>query len=633
MTSHPMTSLWISTLSFSTWPAIARLIGDHLWQSTLFATFVGLLTLAFRKNHAQVRNGLWFAASLKFLIPFVALVAIGNHFGSRRTAPLAQNPASFVFDMDTVSQPFSHLAPAAPPAATSHNLAYAIPIAILAIWLCGFAAILLTWWANWRRISMVIRNASPIRQGPELDALRRIESLAGVAKPLRILSSSASLEPGILGIANPVLLWPLNISERLDNKQVEMILAHELSHVRRRDNLAAAIHMLVEALFWFHPLVWWIGARIVDERERACDEDVLRMGGDPQVYAESILKVCEFYLESPLACMSGVTGSDLKKRMERIMSNHIGETLNNWGKLLVAAAGVVALTVPLLAGVLTAPRLQAQTPNAATAPPPTSDKPKFDAVSIKPSQSENQYLGGQPGGLFRANITLRGIIARAYLKGFPPKVRSVLGGPGWLDSQRFEIEAKAIGNPSREQESLMIQSLLEDRFKLVLHHETRQLPIYALVVAKEGKIGLQLTPHASDAKCTDTSTGKGLSQPKPGDAMPAYCGGFFVNPRPGDLRETGNGVSMDELGAQLIQFLDRDVVDRTGLGGVFDFNLEFAPLTGPGALPDTASGASDPSAPPTLFVALQQQLGLKLEPQKGPVDVFVIDHIEHPSPN
>lgn len=633
VTSHPVTSQWISTLSFSTWPAIARLIGDHLWQSTLFAAFVGLLTLALRKNHAQVRNGLWLAASLKFLIPFVALVAIGSHFGSRRAAPLAQNPTSFVFDMDTVSQPFSHLAPASPPAATYHNLAHAIPIAILTIWLCGCAAILITWWANWRRISTVIRNASPIQQGPELDALRRLEAATRITNPLPFLSSNASLEPGVFGIAKPVLLWPRNISERLDHKQVEMILAHELSHVRHRDNLAAAIHMLVETLFWFHPLVWWIGARMVDERERACDEDVLRLGGDPQVYAESILKVCEFYLESPLTCMSGVTGSSLNNRIQRIMSKRVGETLSRSKKLALAIAAVAALTVPVLAGALTAPRLQAQALDAPTALSTNLGKQEFDAVSIKPSQSDSQFSRRDPGGLYTANITVQGLIAVAYLKGFPPKIRSVLGGPGWVGSQRFNIQAKAEGSPSREQQNAMIQSLLADRFKLVLHHETRQLPIYALVVAKGGKIGPQLTQHASEAKCTDVSTGKFLSQPKPGDAMPAYCGGFFMNPRPGDLRETGNGITMDELGAQLIQFLDRDVIDRTELGGVFDFNLEFSPLTGPGALPDTASAASDPSAPPTLFVALQQQLGLKLEPQKGPVDVFVIDHIEEPSPN
>lgn len=81
---------------------------------------------------------------------------------------------------------------------------------------------------------------------------------------------------------------------KLTDAQLESVIAHELCHVRRHDNLAAALHMLVEAVFWFHPLVWWIGARLVDERERACDEEVVRLGSDPQIYAESILKVCEF---------------------------------------------------------------------------------------------------------------------------------------------------------------------------------------------------------------------------------------------------------------------------------------------------------------------------------------------------
>ena len=100
----------------------------------------------------------------------------------------------------------------------------------------------------------------------------------------------------MVGIFKPVLLLPEGIAERLTPAQLEAILAHELRHVQRRDNLTAAIHMLVETIFWFHPLVWWIRARLMEERERACDEGVLRLGSEPQVYAESILKVCEFYL-------------------------------------------------------------------------------------------------------------------------------------------------------------------------------------------------------------------------------------------------------------------------------------------------------------------------------------------------
>jgi uncharacterized protein (TIGR03435 family) len=115
--------------------------------------------------------------------------------------------------------------------------------------------------------------------------------------------------------------------------------------------------------------------------------------------------------------------------------------------------------------------------------------------------------------------------------------------------------------------------------------------------------------------------------------MPAYCGGFFMNPRPGDLRETGNKITMDMLGQFLRQSVDRTVVDRTGLSGVFDFTLEFAPELGPGSQPSTTASASDPSTLPAIFTALQEQLGLKLETQKGPVDVIVIDHVQEPSPN
>src|SRR3954467_4860022 len=120
--------------------------------------------------------------------------------------------------------------------------------------------------------------------------------------------------------------------------------------------------MIAEAVFWFHPLVWWIGARLVEERERACDEEVLRLGSEPQIYAEGILNVCKLYVESPLVCVSGVTGSNLKKRIEAIMSNHKGHALTRARKLLLAGAGVVALAGPLVIGVGQAPLIRAQSP-------------------------------------------------------------------------------------------------------------------------------------------------------------------------------------------------------------------------------------------------------------------------------
>src|SRR5437867_8414411 len=153
--------------------------------------------------------------------------------------------------------------------------------------------------------------------------LRLLEPNSAITRHIELKISESTLEPGILGIFRPVLLLPTGISNRLSDAQLKAIITHELCHVRRRDNLAATLHMLVEAVFWFHPLVWWIGARLVDERERACDEAVLSLGSEPHEYAQGILNVCKLYVESPLVCVSGVTGSDLKRRIHAILTERV----------------------------------------------------------------------------------------------------------------------------------------------------------------------------------------------------------------------------------------------------------------------------------------------------------------------
>lgn len=135
--------------------------------------------------------------------------------------------------------------------------------------------------------------------------------------------------------------------------------------------------MGVEALFWFHPLVWWLGARSLEARERACDEEVLLRGNEPQAYAEGILKICELYLDSPLPCVSGVTGANLRKRIEEIVSKRIGLKLSFAKKVALAVAGAAALAVPILVGFLEAPAVEAQ----ASAP----GTPRFEVASIKPA--------------------------------------------------------------------------------------------------------------------------------------------------------------------------------------------------------------------------------------------------------
>jgi hypothetical protein len=131
---------------------------------------------------------------------------------------------------------------------------------------------------------------------------------------------------------------------------MDAILAHELCHFRRRDNLTAAVHMLVESLFWFHPLVWWLGRKLAEERERACDEAVLAAGNDPCIFAEAILNVCRFYIQTPPVCSSALSGADLRGRIETILANRKVRPLGRVHKCGLTALTILSLAAPILAG-------------------------------------------------------------------------------------------------------------------------------------------------------------------------------------------------------------------------------------------------------------------------------------------
>ena len=335
------------------WSFTSAALGNHLWQTTIFAGMAGLLTLALRKNRARARYWLWLAASVKFLLPFAVLINIGNHFAWHSSI----EPKGQLYSaMEEVTQPF---APAASPEISSSATRASSPVSanllpglLGSAWAAGCVVVFCVWLLRWRRVSTAMREAVPLTDGREVEALRRLERAGGVRQKIEMRLSRTSLQPGVFGIARPVLIWPERISERLDDAHLETILAHEVWHVRRHDNLAAALHMVVEAIFWFHPLVWWLGARLIDERERACDEQVLGLGGAPSAYAEGILKVCEFCVEAPVACVSGVLGSDLKRRIVRIMSGHAAAQLDFGRKLLLGVAGVAVIAVPVMAGLV-----------------------------------------------------------------------------------------------------------------------------------------------------------------------------------------------------------------------------------------------------------------------------------------
>jgi uncharacterized protein (TIGR03435 family) len=389
---------------------------------------------------------------------------------------------------------------------------------------------------------------------------------------------------------------PEGIEDRLTPEQMRAVVAHEMAHIRRRDNLLAAVHMVVEALFWFHPLVWWIGARLVEERERACDQEVLRQGADPRDYASGILEVCKFYLESPVACVSGVTGADLKRRIAAIMTAGVSRRLTLAGKLMLAGAASVAIALPLLIGVVRA------------------QQDAFEVASVKPAPpgTTGVRMGFTPGGGVRIqNATLQNIIEVA----FDVQRFQVSGAPSWIASEQFVIEGKppAGGADGNDAARRRLQRLLAERFHLMVRHETKEGPVYALSVVKGGP------------KMKDSDTGDGISGSRPGHIQ-------------------GSKVGMALLTHWLSMVIGRPVVDRTGLTGTYAFELSWSPdmgsTPGKGAGPiaemkSAQAAAADPPDPngPTLFTALQEQLGLKLEPAKGSVETIVIERVERPTAN
>jgi uncharacterized protein (TIGR03435 family) len=255
-----------------------------------------------------------------------------------------------------------------------------------------------------------------------------------------------------------------------------------------------------------------------------------------------------------------------------------------------------------------------------TKPDPTLVIPQFDVISVKPGKDNLTRMQFTPDGLRGTGVTVRFLLYEGF-GGINHE--QVIGEPAWTSKEGFDIEAKValadvptLGRMTFEQRRTMFQSILAERFKLVVHHETRELPLYVLSVAKGGP---KLKPSAPDDSAAPTPPRRGM----------------MIN----NGKVTANDAQLSMLVTALSRTLGRTIIDRTGLTGNYDFTLEYAPEEGgpqePGA--GAALGAALPASPsdsaPSIFTALKEQLGLKLESTKGPVDVIVIDHIEKPAEN
>jgi bla regulator protein BlaR1 len=474
------------------------------------------------------------------------------------------------------------------------------------------------------------------RPWPDADTVvRPLAAAAGIGRPVALLVHDGVTSPLTCGSLRPVIVLPAD-ALRWDEDELQQALTHELEHIRRADWAVHVATRIVCALYWFHPLVWCVWRRLGLEAERACDDSVLRVA-DRTAYAEQLVLLARRRARhSTVAALSMAGGSDLSARVLALLD----ETQGRGPLRAPVACAVVAVAGALVAAV--AP-LRASMPVGVQAGDAAPKRPAFAVVSIRKNTSGTDgpfSFRLLPGGrIVGVNQTVRRLIMFAHVL----RPQQLAGGPDWLDRDRFDIVAQAEteippsppGGPAGPA-MLMMQQLLADRFNLVMHTEKRELPIYALTLARgAGQLGPRIRPAQTDCATVMAAI---LKSAAPGGGPPVPPRLADGRPACGATQSTGRmlagGTTLTMLADNLSGQVGRIVEDRTGLTGAFDFDLEFAPESaGPpaaGAANDAAQTSSDR---PSLFTALEEQLGLRLQPLRAPVDVLVIDRLDPPTEN
>jgi uncharacterized protein (TIGR03435 family) len=304
-------------------------------------------------------------------------------------------------------------------------------------------------------------------------------------------------------------------------------------------------------------------------------------------------------------------------------------------EITIGLSGIAALSASMLfTPMISVPPLRAQAP--ATAAPIDAPKRQFEVASVKVNKSGDNrvMLGLQPGGRFTAsNVPLRNLITQAYRI----QATQLVGGPDWIRSERFDISAKADGDPSQEQIAEMMQALLAERFALAVHRDTREMPVYALSLARaDGRLGDKLKPSAVDCEALfGRGRGRGGLPPAPAPGAPVQCG---MRMGPG-LMNAGS-TTLDQFANSLGLNVGRIVQNKTGLTGRYDIELSWTPEGRGGGPAGAPGGAPAPGGFPapdasgvSIFTAIQEQLGLKLDSTRAPIEVLVIDSVTMPTPD
>jgi bla regulator protein blaR1 len=488
---------------------------------------------------------------------------------------------------------------------------------------------------------------------------KRIERLvegARIRRHVDVLLHDGLPGPVTCGLWRPVLLFPADATH-WDDKDFERAAIHELEHVRRNDWATACFARIVCALYWFHPLVWMTCRRLRLESERAADDAVVRKA-EATAYADLLVTFAQrFATGEPHYVLAMANRRDLPMRITALLDT--SRPRGRAGRRCVAAIALLAAGVVLgVAPLGTIAEVRAAAEQGQPSPqivglgnfsqfepvqrPAVDPNTRFEVVAIKPIAGEMARMVRMTPGRFEATVPVGLLLRQALQKAD----YQIAGAPGWIDTERYSISAKVPEGVPNNAVGVLLTNLLKDRFQLATHLEIRELPIFNLVVARaDGRLGPDL--KVTSAECSATSKermaaataaagrGERPAAPSPGspDGLPP-CG--FV--RTGAGIAAGSGRTIADLVPTLADVVGRPVVDKTGLTGMYDYLLKFAPdsARAPGLVrllsPETPLPAGDANAP-SLAAALQEQLGLKLESARGAIEVVVIDKIEKPTPD
>jgi bla regulator protein blaR1 len=574
-----------------------------------------------RRRRAAVRHLIFVAAfAVLALLPaataVVPAVSVPVHIralpaaaDTARAVPTNRAAKALMFTVDRPSE--SQISSRTWPALSTFEM-------LAVTWFVGVICCLVPVAVGLWQIRRVRREGLPWRDVQLLT--NELADRAGLGSSVDVLVHEATAGPVTCGIVRPAIVFPPD-AQMWCEADVRRALTHELEHVRRNDWLTLCLARVISALYWFHPLVWIANRQLSVNAERACDDAVLRES--PAFgYADQLVTLAERSLartRHPLLAMAG--RGDLSTRVRAVLNTRQQRGPAGIGVRITVTVAAIA-SVALLAPLRTVADALGQTPASTT-------RPRFEVASIKPSPFFDRIMNVRPlPGRVTADATLQVLMQYAY--GVQPF--QLVGGPGWLTSDHYEIEAKADASSNRDQLFLMLQTLLEDRFHLRTHREMKELPVFMLV---SNRGGFKL-PAPAEGACVDSAAdaasewvGSGRMV-FPGELPPAKgrCGSVIVSV----AQMRGGKIAMSEFVRALSMMLGRRVLDRTGFTAPFDLQLDFVPDETTPAMPPPPPG-SPPVSSVSIAQALQQQLGLRLEPARGPVDVLVVDQAERPSPN